>query len=87
MSMELLELLAGNSQGQFRAWLDGFVAKGEREQIYTGDERGPAYISVKVQSNRTKGAETFTESSDLGFHNGNGIRIQKRCTSATEKTK
>jgi len=45
-------------------WVNDFL-------IQRSDDANPYYMSVKMQSDRTRGAESF--GSDPGYHNGNGV--------------
>ncbi|GAA6203657.1 polysaccharide lyase family 8 super-sandwich domain-containing protein [Thalassotalea sp. SU-HH00458] len=45
-------------------WVNDFL-------IHRSDDTNPYYMSVKMQSDRTRGAESF--GTDPGYHNGNGV--------------
>ncbi len=53
--------------GSYAMWANDFV-------IHRNENKSaPYYMSVKMQSSRTKGAEGFAGSGPYGFHNGSGI--------------
>ena len=52
--------------GNFAMWANEF-------QVHRRAGDQPFYMSVKLQSSRTKGAEGFKNSSEHGLHNGSGV--------------
>jgi len=61
--------------GSYAMWANDFVIhRNEHRTKKEGEkEAAPYYMSVKMQSSRTKGAEGFSGSGPYGFHNGSGI--------------
>ncbi|WP_163932882.1 polysaccharide lyase family 8 super-sandwich domain-containing protein [Paraferrimonas sp. SM1919] len=53
--------------GSYAMWANDFLI--HRNLV----DESPFYMSVKMQSDRTKGAEGFAKTSQYGFHNGSGV--------------
>lgn len=56
------------ASGVYPVWINDFIVTRNEKP-----ETEHYYISVKLQSNRTVGAEGFKGSGDNGFHNGSGV--------------
>ncbi len=61
--------------GSYAMWANDFVIHRNEHRTKKENEKeaAPYYMSIKMQSSRTKGAEGFAGSGPYGFHNGSGI--------------